>query len=502
MKNNLLFSLITILTVTIFACDGAKDKDAIITGQVSNLNTGDPIIGATVAINTPSELSDFTKTDSLGNYELNNLNVNDVIDVSITASATNFISKSRTLTLAPEDVQRNVDFELISENADDGGGNNGGQVSGKPAGAAAIILESISSESINIRQTGGNISSRFIFSVVDSAGRAIDTEGAVDVSFSILKGPGGGETVIPSKVRTNAVGQVVTSLFSGDSAGVVRVRAIVERTDVDVTVISDPILVAINGGFPSPDRFFVGSVNSNLEGYGIISDNNPALEYPIIASVGDKFGNPVKVGTAVDFRTIGAAVIEGSALTDEFGSASVKLRPDGSQPKTDPAGIGFFTVRAKTVDENNNFVSRDLKLLFTTSAANITINPTTVDIASGGSQSFVYSVTDLNGNPMSAGTKIAVSVATGLEASGDVGFTLGDFIEIGAGKTEFGFTVSDTDDESADEVGTSITITVSSASTKSTTSLTIQGTRAKAGGWNFNPTNSEQTFIPGNTKGN
>ena len=205
----------------------------------------------------------------------------------------------------------------------------------------------------------------------------------------------------------------------------------------------------------------------------------------------------MKQGTAVDFRTEGAGIIEGSALTDAFGTAIVKLRPDGSRPTTDPLGTGFFTVKAKTVDENNDFVNQNLKLLFTTSQALISINPNSVNIPADGAQAFTYTVTDLNGNPMSAGSDISVSVATGLEASGDVGFSLGDFTSPGAGSTEFGFTVSDTDDENSDVIGTSITITVTSAGTGSTTSLTIQGTRAKTGGWNFDPKNSEHLFIEG-----
>lgn len=497
-KYHLLTFVILSLFIVIGSCDTSDDDDAIITGQVSDANTGDPISNATVAISSPQELSDFTRTDQLGNYELSGININDVTSVTLSASATDFNNLSRDLTLTPGAVEDNFDFELTAEGTDPGDDDGGDdQVSGEPQGAAAIILESLSSEAINIRQTGGNISSRFTFSVVDSAGRAINTEGAVDVQFSILKGPEGGESVIPSQVTTNANGQAVTSLFSGDSAGVVRVRALIERTDIGLTIISDPILVAINGGFPAPDRFFVASPNTNIEGYGLISGNNTSLEYEVVASVGDKFGNPVKEGTAVDFRTIGAGIIEGSALTNAFGTAIVKLRPDGSQPTSDPLGTGFFTVKAKTVDENNNFVNQELKLLFTTSQANITVNPTTVNIPSDGSQTFTYTVTDLNGNPMSAGSQFSVSVATGLEASGDVGFTLNDFITTGPGKTEFGFTVSDTDDENSDVVGTSITITVVSASTGSSTSLTISGNRAKAGGWDFNPNNTETVFIEG-----
>jgi hypothetical protein len=495
-KYHLLSIFVLLIFISINSCNSSED-DVIITGQVSDADSGDPILGATVEIESPLELSDFVKTDSSGNYQLAGIEITDVTDISITASAANFTSASQTIKVAPSDVLNNIDFELTPSDSQGPDESGGDEVSGEPEGAAAIILESLSSESINIRQTGGNISSRFTFTVVDSAGRAINTEGAVDVQFSILKGPGGGETVIPQTVTTNASGKAVTSLFSGDSAGVVRVRATIERSDVGITIISDPILVAINGGFPAPDRFFIASPNTNLEGYGIISGNNSSLEYDIVASVGDKFGNPVKQGTAVDFRTEGAGIIEGSALTDAFGTAIVKLRPDGSRPTTDPLGTGFFTVKAKTVDENNDFVNQNLKLLFTTSQALISINPNSVNIPADGAQAFTYTVTDLNGNPMSAGSDISVSVATGLEASGDVGFSLGDFTSPGAGSTEFGFTVSDTDDENSDVIGTSITITVTSAGTGSTTSLTIQGTRAKTGGWNFDPKNSEHLFIEG-----
>ncbi|MFY0684397.1 MAG: carboxypeptidase regulatory-like domain-containing protein [Balneola sp.] len=493
-KYHLLSLFILSFFLIISSCDTAGDDDAIISGQVTDATTGDALSDATVAITSPDELSDFARTNEEGNYEISGINVNDVTSVTLTASFTDYNSLSKDLTLTPGATEE-LDFKLSEAGSDDGGDNGGGddQVSGEPEGAAAIVLESLSSESINIRQTGGDISSRFTFTVVDSAGRAINSDGAVDVQFSILKGTGGGETVIPSVVRTNPDGQVVTSLISGDSAGVVRIRALIDRSDIGITIVSDPILVAINGGFPAPDRFFIASENRNLEGYGI---NTGSLNYDIIASVGDKFGNPVKIGTAVDFRT-NAGIIEGSELTDEFGIATVRLRPDGSRPNTDPLGTGFFSVYAKTVDENNDFVNQELKLLFTTSQALISVTPNSVNIPANGSQTFTYTVTDLNGNPMSAGSQISVSVATGLEASGDIGFTLNDYTTTGAGKTQFGFTVSDTDDENSDVVGTSITITVVSAGTGSTTSLTITGNRAKAGGWTFNPSNTETEFIEG-----
>ena len=223
-KYHLLSIFVLLIFISINSCNSSED-DVIITGQVSDADSGDPILGATVEIESPLELSDFVKTDSSGNYQLAGIEITDVTDISITASAANFTSASQTIKVAPSDVLNNIDFELTPSDSQGPDESGGDEVSGEPEGAAAIILESLSSESINIRQTGGNISSRFTFTVVDSAGRAINTEGAVDVQFSILKGPGGGETVIPQTVTTNASGKAVTSLFSGDSAGVVRVRA-------------------------------------------------------------------------------------------------------------------------------------------------------------------------------------------------------------------------------------------------------------------------------------
>lgn len=479
------FAFLAALLLLVSSCQ-PSDDDVLIEGLITDQQTGDPISRATVQITSPQEFNDiFSLSDSSGNYSLSDINVNEVTDLQITASASDYEDRTRNLKVTPEETYSNFDFELTPESTDDPGGGDDGDddddsVSGESAGAARLQLVSVSEEFINVRGTGGDENATFSFVVLDSAGRAINLDNQVEVQFSMIKSPGGGETILPDRVETNAQGRVVGNLASGDSSGVVRIEALIERPEIGLTIRSTPIVIAIQSGFPAPDRFFVAADFYNVEGYGIVpGEGSTDFNYTITASVGDKHGNPVKSGTAVDFRTELGGIVEGSSLTDENGRASVFLRPDGSTPTSSPLGVGFIKVVAKTVDEFNDYIYQELDMLLTTKHANISISPQEVDIPANGSQSFSYTVTDRNGNPMAAGTQISVEVANGLEAVGDVGFSLGDYFNTGPGSTEFGFTVSDTDDENSDETGTSITISVVAPSSGSVTTLTIQGTRAK-----------------------
>lgn len=474
------FLFISLLFVLHISCSTSNDDEVIIQGVVTNDATGQPLLDAIVQITSPDEFAnEFVRTDAEGRYSFTGLSISTVTEFTLTISLTEFEQLSSAVTATPgQDLTAN--FALIPETTtgggsddddDDGGGDD---VQGPPAGAASIILEEVSTTSINIRGTGGVVNSVFTFQVQDSAGRALNLTNPVDVQFNIIQGPGGGEGITPAVVSTNAEGRAITSLFAGDSAGVVRVEAVINRPEVPLTIRSTPILVVINGGFPSPDRFFVATENVNVEGFGVLGGD---LSYSVSASVGDRNGNPVRVGTAVDFRTNHGGVIEGSAVTDASGLATVALRPDGSSPNTSPMGLGFIEVVGRTVDENNNFITRSLDILFTTREANISVNPGTVNIPSNGSQAFALTVEDLNGYPMAAGTEISIEVADGLEVTGGE-ITLNNSFVAGPGTTQFNFTVSDIDGDNSDTVGTSIIVTVTTPS-GATSTLTITGNRAK-----------------------
>ncbi|MCG8373201.1 MAG: Ig-like domain-containing protein, partial [Balneolales bacterium] len=408
-------------------------------------------------------------------YTFVNIEINDPIDFVIQVSSNSYQTQSQPIDAALPGRVYSLDFQLVEEGDDDDDGSGGGVVvEGDPGVPAAIVLNEVSEEEINIRQTGGIVSSTFSFSVQDSSGRNMDQDSPVTVNFQILNGPDGGEAVVPASAETNSNGIVATSLFSGDSAGVVRVEAFFIRED-GARISSSPILIAISGGFPHPDHFFVASENRNLEGFGFISEE---LEYKLVASVGDKFGNPVKIGTSVDFRSLDAGIINGSAITNENGFASVSFYPNGARPENNANGIGFFNVRAHTFDENNDDLDADVLLLFTTRTALITFDSGTFSVPANGSDNVSFTVTDLNGYPMAAGTTIAVTAEGTIGVAGDSEVLLGDYFVGGNGVTNFTVTLSDLDEENSNVVPSSVTVTVTTPSGYQTSS-TLAGTRAK-----------------------
>lgn len=469
-----------VLLVFLISCQPTNEDSVTIQGQVNDSASGDGLSGAAIIITSPDALSGtFTSTDTLGNYLFDKIDINEATQISIRASQNGYDTDEKSVTILPEQ-SLTVDFDLDVEGTDSGGdngGDDGSVVGGEPGIPAAIILTKVSETAINIRQTGGTVNSTFNFTVQDSAGRNMDEDTPVEVNFQIIKGPSGGESIVPQKVETDADGEVVSNLFSGDSAGVVRLEAYIIRDD-NVRISSTPILIAINGGFPAPDRFYVAPINYNLEGYGYLDSS---IEYPITASVGDRYGNPVKTGTAVDFRT-DAGRIDGSAITDDRGFATVQLSPDGSSPGMGTAEIGFFTLTAKTVDENNDYIIRDINLLFTTRTADIVFTSGSFDVPSNGSDNVSFTITDQNGRPMAAGTKITVESLGDIEVTGDVDVELGDYFTTGPGRTDFTVTLSDVDDENSTTQSATLTVVVTTPS-GNVTRATISGVRAKVVGY-------------------
>ena len=486
MKTN--YNIITlllagILSVSIYGCgelSGSDAEETLISGQVAEQSSGSAIQGAIVRITSPAPLSQTITSDSLGNFTFS-VELDSAVSVTVTAEKQGFNLATTTFTLAPGTDVLDLGFTLQAE-GDTGGGDGDGQggVGGESGGAAAIILSGITEESINIEESGGIVNSAFTFEVQDSAGRTIDLSKAVDVNFSIVAGPDGGESLTPEVVRTNSNGTATSNLFSGNAAGTVKIQAQVVRDDVGLTIQSKPIVIAIHGGFPDFDHFSLAPEKYNFEGYSINNVRNP-----ISVIVGDKFSNPVKPGTPVYFKTTGG-VIQGSGATNDDGEVTVDLISGDPRPTDAITGSGgrpgYATVTAMTQDENDNDIEKSLNIVFSTSGASISANPTTFDLAPNGGASFSYTVTDLNGNPMAAGTEISVSGGEGIEVTGDTDFTLGNHLFPGPGATEFSFSIRDTDEETNDPADLTLKITVTSPSGNVTTYSGISGTRRKVAG--------------------
>ena len=471
------FSFLLIMAA-VASCVDQQEDNVVIQGTVTQESTGNALENATVQITSPQEFSDiFSRTDSDGNYSLGDFAVESVTDLTLSASATDFVTESRLLKVAPGDNIAAFDFELAEEGADDGDDEGDGddeEVTGEAGGPAQIQLVNVTTPNINVAETGGITSTTFTFEVQDSAGRVVDNNH--EISFEIIRGPGGGEYITPEIGFTNSSGRVTSNLVSGDSSGTVRIEAVIERPDVGITIRSSPVIVSISSGFPHANNFNVAPRVFNFDAYNYL---NEAHTNNITVSIGDLKGNPVKAGTAVYFSASNGGLVNGSAVTNENGYATVNLAANGSAPQTHPDGVGFIDVIAQTVDKDNNYIEKTTTLLLSDPRDPImTINPTTINVPHQGGQSFQFTITDRNGYPMAAGSQISVSVGEGLVANGDTEFELGDFFTPGPGRTEFGFVVDDTDDQNSDVVNTSLTVTITTPS-GFTKSLTINGTRAK-----------------------
>ncbi|MEX1160997.1 MAG: hypothetical protein WEA79_09100, partial [Balneolaceae bacterium] len=431
---------------------------------VTDLNGNPMASGTTIEIVSSNnfEVSGTTSHTMSNELETGTL----ITDFDFRIRATDNFSGSEKITVVVTSpsgaVTSNQDLEVSS---------TGGGVSGPPAEPAALLLNNLQRDAINIAATGGNINTAFTFQVVDSAGRALDSENPVDVNFSITKGPDGGEGISPEMVTTNSTGRATANLFSGNKAGTVMIEASVTRNDGSL-ITSQPVAVAIHGGFPVQEAFSISPHpdpnlgSSNFPGYDRVG-----IENVMLLVVGDKFKNPVKPGTAVWVTTDGG-IVEGSEVghTDELGQVEVILQSGNPKP---PAGIA--TVTAQTIDDTGEYIYATTEIIFSTTGADIeVVNDEPLNIPADGTQDFDYNVTDMNGNPMAPGTTIEVVAPERLELMGE---TEHEYTE-GDTKTAFYLIVRDTDSESSAEELSVITIIVTSPD-GTITKKDIKGVRHK-----------------------
>ena len=222
----------------------------------------------------------------------------------------------------------------------------------------------------------------------------------MDVYFTFGSAPGGGEYLFPAFSKTNALGKATVTLNTGTIAGVVQIVA--QATYNGKTIRSKPILIAIHGGFPDLGHFHVASPKLNYPALGIIG-----FLIDFTAYVGDKYSNPVRENTVVYFKT-NSGIIVGSALTGSLGTGTVSLL---TQPwPNDPIyGPGFFRVTATTVNEFSESISTET-VRMQSGVPILSVSPTSFNIDNGGSQSFTFTLNDVNGNPMAEGQSADVKI--------------------------------------------------------------------------------------------
>ncbi len=468
-----LFSFATVLFFYFFmqGCHGRWEapnpgKTTItISGQVTDQADGQPLDSALVKITSPSSLARAVTTDSTGAFHFKFTSEGSVT-LTIQASKDGYKTKSITVDAAPGTDENGFSIMLVKSDTV----NNGDGIKGP--GAAAILLANKPPEFINISETGTSVSAPIIFQVIDSAGQPLTAQRAIKVQFKLVNSPGGAERLVPEIAKTDDQGKVTTTLYSGNKAGVVKLQAVVKTDQMGFEMKSSPVIIAIHGGYPDENHFSISTTTLNVD---VADTSLPKIN----VSMGDKFSNPVAPETAVSFRASGG-VIQGSANTDKNGHASVQFTSLSPRP-----GDGQVTVTASTVGADNQTIKKQVHLIFSTPSATISAAPNTFKIHQGENQQISYKVTDLDGNPMAAGTHIQVMGHDGTRLTGDTDITLDDYTTGGTGKTKFTFTIHDKGTSQKEHF--IVPIIVTSPSGKTTRYEQISGKRVIEGSQKTGP---------------
>ncbi|MCS7229494.1 MAG: Ig-like domain-containing protein [Candidatus Kryptonium sp.] len=456
MRKVLIFSILVFLLFS--GCKKAvepeeekQQKTVVLNGRVLEEATNAPIRNAVVRILgiTPALI---TYTDSLGRYQFN-FQIEVETELQIVAFKEGYepdTSKVLALPGRKVDVPVLMLKRVVSEVP----------TSGEPA---SIVLVSQSAKNIGVKGSGSVETAQLVFEVQDSSGKPVDLAHSVEVSFRIGSGPGGGEFVHPPRARTDSKGRVTANVVSGTRAGVVQIVA--EAVSGTRTIRSLPVVIVIHGGLPDSAHFSIAPDKLNFPGYNIFGLTNRITAY-----VGDKYGNPVKPGTAVYFTTTGG-IIEGSVLTDNRGQGSVNLISAEPRPVHPVLGPGYAVVTATTADENQRTIKAETIVLFS-GIPQVTVTPSTFSIPNLGSQIFNYTVSDQNGNPLAGGTTIKVSIdGKDIKALGDLDITLPDTRD--RSWTRFSFAIQDT---TGDDTPRPVLIRISTTGPNGSATVNISGT--------------------------
>jgi hypothetical protein len=313
--------------------------------------------------------------------------------------------------------------------------------------AHSIAFIGATAYEIAVYGVGGSESTILTWEVRDSLGFPIDFDHRDTVMFQIMGGPvTGGAYVSPSSAITNASGRVSTTVNSGTVSGVIQFIATLRRNSDGAIIQSTPVIITIDAGLPDQTHFTIGADQFNFPGWDWVNHTDG-----ILVQVGDKYSNPVKLGTAVYFNTTGG-VIDASGFTDIHSHASVTLYSGNPRPVDSFYGKGFAWIRATTIGENSVTIVDSELILFSGISIIDSLSTFNFTVPSGGSSAAIHFVVeDENHNPLSPGTHITVTLQytppansqVNLVTTCDVDVTLGDYLFRGPGTTRFTFWIVD-----------------------------------------------------------
>lgn len=311
------------------------------------------------------------------------------------------------------------------------------------AAPAAASVQFVSAAPVNqaivIRGQGGNgrtETATLVYKVVDNTGAPLAGK---QVNFTPSTNL---VTVNKASDTTDATGSVSTTVNSGTTPTSFRVLATLPGTataanPTDISTLSDSIVVT--NGLPVQSAFSIGTDTFNVEGLTInTSGTTPAAH--ITVSLGDANGNLVPDGTPIVFQTnVGAVGTSSSGGCNTVnGSCTVDFRaqeprtPTPGLPKTacnavipDITRAGMATICASTTDGSQTLAARTAVFLSGSTAVfymnGSKLSGAEVDlghVGSGETRSFQLQISDVNQNPMPAGSRVEITSMLNGNAAG------------------------------------------------------------------------------------
>ncbi len=444
---------VAMLVAVVFGLNACNSDDTgpsagvgTVTGFVKDASSQNALAGVTVEGTIGTSISDAAVTGSDGKFELR-FDVDSAMTASISIRSYTGYRDTTNISIAVKPNEATLRDVLLTPKSQVVG--SGGGTSGL---AQTIAFLGANPGQVSVYGVGGQETSVLGFEARDSLGIPVDAAHAVQIQFTLQGGPAGGEYVSPSVLTTNSVGRAFIAFNSGTRSGVVQVVA--SAVVGSRTILSAPVRLVINAGFAVQDHFTVGAARFNFPTLGIMN-----LRDQMSVLVGDRYSNPVVVGTAVYFRT-GAGVIQPTVFTSVDGQGTADLISGNPSPTgvyaAQPYGDGYHWVVARTIGQSGVAVQDSILILWSGRSAISNVSPTTFTIPNTGFQDFTFTVSDYLGHPLSSGTKISVVATVAPPPNPDdpinqvlVGFgrngqlTLEDVIFSGAGATDFSFRLSD-----------------------------------------------------------
>ena len=262
--------------------------------------------------------------------------------------------------------------------------------------------------------------------------------------FDTFNNPLAGQTVVFSTTSpdvkinklsdsTDQNGEVITTVNSGTNPTTFRVQA---SLGSGISTLSDSIVVTT--GLPVQRAFSLSVTTSNIEGWNYDSGTTTAATI-VNVLLADQFGNPVPDGAPVVFQSNLGAVGSSSkgACNTLNGGCSVDFRTQdprshaantpatvcnnygiGGVGMNDSTRAGVATICASSTDGTSTVFKKTAIFFSGSSASNVYLNGVTPltgavtdlgKVASTDSKVFSLLISDVNQNPMPAGTKITIA---------------------------------------------------------------------------------------------